>query len=108
MAAQPIVRPPNAAIGFTQDATGANHILSGTGLRTLQDMANAINGTTKGAISMLALGNGQSWSSGPGNPNGAVAGNLGDLYTNTNGGVGATLFVKESGGPGTKSGWSSK
>lgn len=108
MAAQLIVRPPNAAIGFTVDAKGANHALSGTGLRTLQDMANAINGTTKGATSTVTLGNGQKWSSGPGTPNGAVEGNLGDLYTNTNGGAGSTLFVKESGGPGTKSGWGAK
>lgn len=43
--------------------------------------------------------------SGVGTPNGFVVGDIGDLYTNTAGGVGNTLWVKET-GSGTNTGWS--
>lgn len=45
--------------------------------------------------------------SGLGDPNGVVMGNLGDLYRNTNGGAGTTLYVKES-GMATNTGWAPK
>lgn len=42
------------------------------------------------------LGSGSLWSSGAGAPNGVVSGAIGDLYTDTAGGAGTTLWVKES------------
>ena len=44
---------------------------------------------------------------GAGNPNGSVTGSPGDLYTNTSGGAGTTLYVKES-GANTNTGWVGK
>jgi hypothetical protein len=44
---------------------------------------------------------------GAGVPNGNVIGKIGDLYINTNGGAGTTLWVKES-GSGTNTGWVGK
>ena len=46
------------------------------------------------------------WTSGAGNPNGAVTAPVGSLYTNTSGGAGSTLYVKESGSGNT--GWTAK
>src|SRR5271163_4567052 len=42
---------------------------------------------------------------GAGTPNGFIVGNIGDLYTDTGGGVGTTLWIKSSGN-GTNTGWS--
>jgi hypothetical protein len=44
---------------------------------------------------------------GAGTPEGAREGNVGDLYINTSGGAGVTLYVKESGN-GTNTGWVAK
>lgn len=44
---------------------------------------------------------------GSGDPNGVQTGNIGDLYTNTDGGAGNTLWVKESGNN-TSTGWVAK
>jgi hypothetical protein len=44
--------------------------------------------------------------SGPGSPEGAVAGSVGSIYTRTDGGAGTTLYVKESGSGST--GWVAK
>ncbi len=44
------------------------------------------------------------WSAGAGVPNGTVLGSPGDTYSNTSGGVGTTLWAKES-GVGTDTGW---
>jgi len=44
---------------------------------------------------------------GAGSPEGVVVGSPGDLYLNTNGGAGTTLWVKESGSA-TNTGWISK
>lgn len=52
------------------------------------------------------LNTGSLWSSGVGSPEGVVIGNPGDLYTNTSGGIGNTLWVKESGVNDT--GWAAK
>lgn len=46
------------------------------------------------------------WTSGAGSPEGSVTANVGSLYTNTSGGAGTTLFVKESGSGNT--GWIGK
>jgi hypothetical protein len=42
---------------------------------------------------------------GTGDPNGVVTGMLGDMYVDRNGGAGATLWVKESNGNYTNTGW---
>lgn len=44
---------------------------------------------------------------GSGSPEGAVKGNPGNLYLNTDGGSSTTLYVKES-GDGTNTGWVAK
>ena len=44
---------------------------------------------------------------GAGDPNGRVAGDVGDLYQRLDGGPGATLYVKESGTQ-TAAGWTAK
>lgn len=51
--------------------------------------------------------NGVQIATGAGNPNGVVTGNPGDLYLNTGGGAGTTLYVKQS-GVGTTAGWVGK
>jgi len=45
--------------------------------------------------------------SGTGSPEGAVTGNVGNLFLRTDGGAGTTLYVKESGN-GTNTGWAAK
>ena len=50
------------------------------------------------------LATGTLWSSGAGGPNGVITGSVGDLYTDTAGGAGSTLWVKES-GTNTNTGW---
>ena len=54
----------------------------------------------------VKVGSGALWTSGVGNPEGNVAGNVGSLYTRTDGGPGSTLFVKEVGSGNT--GWVAK
>lgn len=49
---------------------------------------------------------GAAWLSGAGSPEGVVGAVVGSLYTRTDGGVGTTLYVKESGGGAT--GWTAK
>lgn len=51
--------------------------------------------------------NGVAINTGNGNPNGVVTGSPGDLYLNTAGGAGTTLYVKES-GTATTAGWVGK
>ena len=46
--------------------------------------------------------------SGYGVPTNVVQGNLGDLYLNLSGGTSTTLYVKETGGPMTSTGWVAK
>jgi hypothetical protein len=53
------------------------------------------------------MGTGSQWTSGTGSPAGVVTGNVGDMYTRTDGGAGTTLYVKESSN-GTTSGWAAK
>lgn len=48
------------------------------------------------------------WTSGTGNPNGAVKGAVGSIYTRLDGGAGSTLYVKESGDATTNTGWVAK
>jgi hypothetical protein len=46
-------------------------------------------------------------SSGVGSPNSVVVGSPGDMYSNTSGGAGTTLYIKESGAA-TNTGWVAK
>jgi len=50
---------------------------------------------------------GPKWMSGAGSPETVVTGSPGDLYSNTSGGAGTTLYVKES-GVATNTGWVGK
>ncbi len=50
---------------------------------------------------------GATWRSGTGDPNGAVTGSVGDLWSRTDGGTGTSFYVKESGAA-TTSGWVGK
>jgi len=51
-------------------------------------------------------GTAATWSSGTGTPEGIVSAVVGSMYTRTDGGVGSTLYVKESGSGNT--GWAAK
>lgn len=106
--ANQLVTPPQGSLGFTKQGAGGAFVLTDLALRFLTNITNALNGTKVGAISSVTLGNGSTWSSGAGAPNGIAPGNLGDLYSNTNGGAGQTLWSKESGGPASKYGWVAK
>jgi hypothetical protein len=52
-------------------------------------------------------GSGAAWTAGNGSPEGVVVGSPGDLYSDTSGGAGTTLYVKES-GVATNTGWIGK
>ena len=57
---------------------------------------------------IVSLGAGSpSWRKGTGDPTGVVGAPVGSIWSRTDGGVGTTLYVKESGGGGT-SGWVAK
>lgn len=72
---------------------------------TYQDSAPLLGATTvQGAIDVLKA---SMVLKGVGDPNGAVTGSPGDLYTSTAGGAGTTLYVKES-GVATNTGWVAK
>lgn len=72
-------------------------------------VASALNGKTlPNNIAQIVLGNGVTISTCAGSPNHQVAGNIGDLCLNLSGGAGTTLYVKESGAPGAKTGWGAK
>lgn len=80
------------------------------GSRFLQRITDALNGTqdvVAVGVAQVTLGTGQNVSSGVGSPEGVVPGNIGDQYTNTAGGAGATIWIKES-GDGTNVGWAAK
>jgi hypothetical protein len=109
MVNKPLVTSANAALALTKDmATGAQHLLTGQGLRFLTNITNALNGTVAGTTSTVTLGNGQKWSSGVGSPENVIAGNLGDFYSNNQGGSTNTFWVKESGVNGSRTGWVNK
>lgn len=82
-------------------------VLSLNGLRMMQGIINALNGSAQNGAQQIALGNGLNLYVGSGNPNGAVSESPPALYFNTAGGAGSTLFVKES-GVNTNTGWTGK
>lgn len=104
-----LVKTPNAQLPLVDLKSGAPS-LSGGGMNLLQSYANALNGTSDIAapgINQVKFGTGTHISSGSGSPEGVVPGSPGDFYTNTTGGAGSTLFVKET-GVGTTTGWIGK
>lgn len=76
---------------------------------TSEGETRTLRGVRAGGPSTLpaSLDTGSLWSSDFGPPNGAITGSPGDLYTDKNGGVGVTLWVKES-GIATDTGWVAK
>jgi hypothetical protein len=104
-----LVKTPDAKLPLVDLNTGAPALSSG-GLNLLQGYSNAINGTSGVAapnVNQVTFGTGTKISSGAGSPEGVVAGSPGDFYTNTTGGAGTTLYVKET-GAGTNTGWQAK
>jgi hypothetical protein len=72
--------------------------------RRTAELANAL---ADGYIERVRPGSGVVvWTSGAGDPNGSVTAEIGSLYTRTDGGASATLYVKESGTGNT--GWVAK
>jgi len=57
-------------------------------------------------VNTIQLEAGPTWTSGSGTPEGTVTASVGSLYTDTSGGTGSTLYVKESGTGNT--GWVAK
>jgi hypothetical protein len=102
-----LVNPPNAKLPLVNPDSGAPALSSG-GLSFLQGITDAINGTSglvgSVTVNKVTLGTGTSIFSGTGSPNGVAVGSPGDLYMNTLGGAGATLWIKESGAS-TNTGW---
>ncbi|SHK92436.1 hypothetical protein SAMN05444266_101605 [Chitinophaga jiangningensis] len=93
--------------GTTTTLSTGNANLSGS-LYVAQG-ATILGQFTVGSIQSgsIVVGEGQvRWSSGAGSPEGVVPGNIGALYTRTDGGPGSTLYVKESGTGAT--GWVAK
>jgi hypothetical protein len=90
-------------LGFYNQAYGQ--------MMTIEESGNVGIGTTTPTEKLEVNGNvkigNATIRSGVGNPNGVVAGSRGDLFLRTDGGLGTTLYVKES-GDGTNSGWTAK
>lgn len=59
------------------------------------------------AAALQIFGNGIIVRAGSGSPEGVIVANRGSLYLRTDGGIGTTFYVKES-GFGTNTGWTSK
>jgi hypothetical protein len=93
--------------------TGSNNIVIGAGAtassRTVSNETTIGNSsTTKARIfgTLTLASTGITWSACAGSPEGAVTAQPGSIYSDTNGGSGATLYVKESGTGNT--GWIAK
>jgi hypothetical protein len=96
---------------FWRDATSRQYYLSpqanaggirGVNLGTDSYVGGAFE---KGFFARVYAGSAK-WRSGTGTPEGSVSGNVGDLYSRTDGGAGTSLYVKESGTGNT--GWVGK
>jgi hypothetical protein len=80
---------------------------SGTG--STRPLIFSVDGTERFRVDGTAgiVLNGNRIRSGSGNPNGSVNGSPGEMYLNTSGGAGTTLWIKEA-GAGTNTGWVGK
>ena len=101
-----LVQPPMKRLQLSgQDGTPSE-----PGLKFLQRITDALNGTTGVVapnVSQITLGTGINHFSGVGSPQGVVTANVGDQYMNTSGGAATTLYIKTSGN-GTNTGWTAK
>lgn len=105
------------ALGAADVAGAANFqsTLGVTGLLTATAGGTTpANWTTTGTGAIVSAttvrvggASGPVWRSGTGDPNGAVTGSVGDMFSRTDGGAGTTLYVKES-GTATDTGWVGK
>ena len=95
---QPPVVPPTSTTYsvFTSSTSGLTPASGGGTVNYLR--ADATWASPTGGVVM---------SSGVGSPNGVVVGSPGDMYLNTSGGAGTTLYIKESGAA-TNTGWVAK
>jgi hypothetical protein len=95
---QPPVVPPTSTTYsvFTSSTSGLTPASGGGTVNYLR--ADATWASPTGGVVM---------SSGVGSPNGVVVGSPGDMYSNTSGGAGTTLYIKESGAA-TNTGWVAK
>ena len=99
----------NRSIAVMDDGTVLTATLNGGSSLALVYTSNnipTVHGRNVSADSGLYVG-GVAILSGNGVPNSSVVGNVGDLYLNTAGGSGTTLYVKES-GVNTNTGWVGK
>jgi hypothetical protein len=93
----PIVPPTSITYSvFTSSTSGLTPASGGGTVNYLR--ADATWASPTGGVVM---------SSGVGSPNGVVVGSPGDMYSNTSGGAGTTLYIKESGAA-TNTGWVAK
>lgn len=76
------------------------------GLANLPEDAIVVGGAASRGGGAVGAGAGRMLA-GPGDPNGRVEGDVGDLYQRLDGGPGTTLYVKESGAH-TPTGWTAK
>lgn len=94
--------------GYTAMLVNVTESATGSGAKRLIDAQ--VGGATKFAVSntgaLSVSGTAATISSGTGSPEGAVTAVVGSLYTDTSGGAGSTLYVKESGSGNT--GWAAK
>jgi hypothetical protein len=91
-----------ATAGPTNSIRQVLQVTSDGETRTLRGLRAGGPGTLP-----TALGAGSLWSSGTGDPNGAITGSPGDLFSRTDGGAGTSFYVKES-GVNTTAGWVGK
>lgn len=99
--------PTNANFMTTSVAVGGvttfNATGSGTPAFVFSDPVSSTGTITGTAI----ISGSRQWVTGSGDPNSVVTGSPGDMYTNTAGGAGTTLYIKESGSA-TNTGWVAK
>lgn len=95
-----LVTPPSPSINFTvQGPAGPGvNFLSPQAMRFLQNIVQAMNGNIlPNGWTQITLGTGTKVTAGAGSPQGTLPGNPGDVFLNTAGGPGSTLYVKETG-----------
>lgn len=106
----------------TLQAVSTTITTQGTGTHTLTPFLNISNSTALGSqvnptasnqvavgnssVTQMLLGENITWSWGAGSPEGVITAPPGSLYSNTSGGAGTTLYVKETGTGNT--GWAAK
>lgn len=95
-----------SGIGFNA-TTGMDIIWAAAKENSLAPIPGTFRAESTLNTSRAVLIFGRRYSSGSGDPNGAVSGSVGDVFTRSDGGAGTTLYVKES-GTATNTGWAGK